>query len=145
MIEDIYLATNNTTSVVVIVFINERLICQCCYINYMSSSVDNRLAQFLKEGKDWDKKATSIPGVFLLKIPAYRGTSPSIAIEINPINSSGSPTKKRGVIIRSASELEEINKLLLNPKLSQLARTIDDVNPEKKAVQRSGVDDVFEI
>ena len=49
----------------------------------MSSSVDNRLAQFLKEGKDWDKKATSIPGVFLLKIPAYRGTSPSIAIEIN--------------------------------------------------------------
>ena len=49
------------------------------------------------------------------------------------------------MIIRSASELEEINKLLLNPKLSQLARTIDDVNPEKKAVQRSGVDDVFEI
>jgi hypothetical protein len=81
----------------------------------------------------------------LLKIPAYRGTSPSIAIEINPIGSSGSPTKKRGVIIRSASELEEINKLLLNPKLSQLARTLDDVNPEKRTAQRSGIEDVFEI
>ena len=111
----------------------------------MSSSVDNRLVQFLKEGKDWDKKATNIPGVFLLRIPAYRGTSPSIAIEINPISSSGSPTKKRGVIIRSASELQEINKLLSNPKLSQLARSIDDVNPEKRTGQKSGAEDIFEI
>src|ERR671911_1427419 len=134
MIEDIYIATTTTTTtnVVVIVFINERLICQCCYIKYMSSSVDNRLAQFLKEGKDWDKKATSIPGVFLIKIPAYRGTSPSVAIEINPVSPSGSPTKKRGVIIRSASELEEINRLLSNPKLGLLAKSIDDVNPERK-------------
>ena len=111
----------------------------------MTSPVDSRLVQFLKEGKDWDKKATNIPGVFLLKIPPYRGTSPSIAIEINPLGPSGSPTKKRGVIIRSASELEEINRLLSNPKLSQLARSIDDVNPEKRTVQKSGVEDVFEI
>ena len=111
----------------------------------MSSSANNRLVQFLKEGKDWDKKATSIPGVFLLRIPAYRGTSPSIAIEINPVSSSGSPTKKRGVIIRSSSELEEINKLLSNPKLSQLARSIDDVNPEKRTGQKSGAEDIFEI
>jgi hypothetical protein len=111
----------------------------------MSSSVDNRLVQFLAEGKDWDKKATNIPGVFLVKIPAYRGTSPSVAIEINPVSPSGSPTKKSCVIIRSASELEEINRLLSNPKLGLLAKSIDDVNPERKTVQKSGAEDVFQI
>lgn len=111
----------------------------------MSSSVDNRLVQFLTEGKDWDKKATNIPGVFLIKIPAYRGTSQSVAIEINPVSPSGSPTKKRGVIIRSALELEAINRILSNPKLAQLARSIDDVNPERKTVQKSGAEDVFQI
>ncbi len=111
----------------------------------MSTSADSRLVQFLKEGKDWDKKATNIPGVFLLKIPSYKGASASVAIEINPVGPSGSPTKKRGVIIRSASELEEISKLLSNPKLSQLAKNIDDVNPEKRTIQKSGVEDVFEI
>ncbi|HEY9387474.1 MAG TPA: hypothetical protein VIP70_10575 [Nitrososphaeraceae archaeon] len=110
-----------------------------------SSSIDDRLVQFLKEGKDWDKKATNIPGVFLLKIPAYRGSSASIAIEINPLSSSGSPTKKRGVIIRSGSELEEINRLLSNPKLVQLATSIDEVNPEKKTFTKSGTEDVFEV
>jgi hypothetical protein len=109
------------------------------------SSADSRLVQFLKEGRDWDKKATNIPGVFLLKIPAYKGASPSIAIEINPLSSSGSPTKKRGVIIRSASELEEIGTLISNPKLSQLARSIDGVNPEKRTAPKSGAEDIFEI
>jgi hypothetical protein len=136
---------DNLTIIYFYLFLNERLICLYVIIQYMSSSADNRLVQFLKEGKDWDKKATNIPGVFLLRIPAYRGTSPSIAIEINPVSPSGSPTKKRGVIIRSSSELQEINKLLSNPKLSQLARSIDDVNPEKRTDQKSGAEDIFEI
>ena len=110
-----------------------------------SSPTDNRLVQFLKEGKDWDKKPTNLPGVFLLKIPSYRGSSASIAIEINPLSSSGSPTKKRGVIIRSAPELEEINRLLSNPKLAQLAKNIDEVNPERKTFTKTGTEDVFEI
>jgi hypothetical protein len=33
-------------------------------------------------------------------------------------DSSGSATKKRGVIIRSGSELGQINNLLSNPKLA---------------------------
>jgi hypothetical protein len=36
-------------------------------------SADQRLTQFLKEGKDWERKATSIPGIFLLRLP---GQSP---------------------------------------------------------------------
>jgi hypothetical protein len=109
------------------------------------SAADQRLMQFLKEGKDWERKATSIPGVFLLRLPGLKSTAPSLAIEINPVDSSGFATKKRGVVIRSSSELEEITKLLTNPKLPQLAKSMDEVNPEVRGPTITEQSDIFEI
>jgi hypothetical protein len=106
---------------------------------------DERLLQFLKDGKDWERKSTNLPGVFLLRLPSFRGKSASIAIEINPVSTSGSPTKKRGIVIRSASELDEINRLLSNPKVINLAKNIDEVNPEKKTYSSATTEDVFEV
>jgi hypothetical protein len=94
--------------------------------------VDERLTQFLSQGNDWERKVTSIPGVFLLKLPTFKSRPESIVIEVNPIDTSGSPTKKRGIIIRSSSELEQIRNILTNVKLEQLAKSIDEVNPEVK-------------
>jgi hypothetical protein len=37
-------------------------------------SADERLVRFLKEGKDWERKPTSISGIFLLKLPGLRST-----------------------------------------------------------------------
>ena len=109
-------------------------------------SANQRLIQFLNEGKDWERKATSIPGIFLLRLPGLKSAAPpSLAIEINPVGESSSPTKKRGVVIRSSSELEEITKLLSNPKLPQLAKSIDEVNPELKRPETTKQSDVFEI
>lgn len=107
-------------------------------------TVDDRLLQFLKEGKDWERKITNVPGVFLLKLPVFKGRPASLAIEINPVDSSGSASKKRGVVVRSGVELEEINRLLSNPKLAQLAKNIDEVNPEKRLSLKSE-GDIFEI
>ena len=109
------------------------------------SAADQRLRQFLKEGKDWERKATSIPGIFLLRLPGLKSTAPSLAIEINPVDSSGFATKKRGVVIRSSSELEEITKLLTNPKLPQLAKSMDEVNPEVRGPTITKQSDIFEI
>jgi hypothetical protein len=104
---------------------------------------NQKLIQFLNEGKDWEKKATSIPGIFLHKLPKLKSSAPSLAIKINPVSESGSPTKKRGVVIRSSSE--EITKLLSNPKLPQLAKSIDEINPELKRPKITSQSDVFEI
>ncbi len=38
-------------------------------------------------------------------------------IKINPVDSAGSATKKRGIIGRCASELDEFNRILANQKL----------------------------
>ena len=108
-------------------------------------TTDERLLQFLKDGKDWERKSTNLPGVFLLRLPSFRGKPASIAIEINPISTSGSPTKKRGIVIRSASELDEINRLLSNPKVINLAKNVDQVNPEKKTYASAATEDVFEV
>jgi hypothetical protein len=62
------------------------------------------------------------PGVFLLKLPSSGSRQASIAIEINPVDPAGSTTKKRGIVIRSASELDQFNCILANQKLIELAR-----------------------
>jgi hypothetical protein len=107
--------------------------------------VDERLAQFLSQGNDWERKVTSIPGVFLLKLPTFKSRPESIVIEVNPVDTSGSPTKKRGIIIRSSSELEQIRNILTNVKLEQLAKSIDEVNPEVKTSAAKDSSDVFQI
>ena len=107
--------------------------------------VDERLSQFLKEGKDWERKATSIQGVFLIKLPEYKSRPAYIAIEINPVDTTGIATKKRGILIKSRSELEQISNILTNVKIVQLATSIDEVNPEKKTKPVSSENDVYEI
>jgi hypothetical protein len=92
------------------------------------------------------EKLTSIQGVFLPKLPTFKGTSPSLVVEVNPVNRSGSATRSRGVIIRSSLELGEISRLLSNPKVAQLAKSIDKVNPSKESASaKVGDNDIFEI
>jgi RecB family endonuclease NucS len=91
-------------------------------------SLQERLSKFLKESSDWERRSTTVAGIFLLKIPSSKtGTRrESLAIEINPVNQmTGFPIKKRGVVIMSTAELEEITKILTNPKLLELTRVID--------------------
>jgi hypothetical protein len=107
--------------------------------------VDERLSQFLKEGKDWERKATSILGVSLIKLPEYKSRPAYIAIEINPVDTSGIATKKRGILIKSRSELEQISNILTNAKIGQLATSLDEVNPEKKTKPLPSETDVYEI
>ena len=81
----------------------------------------------------------------MLKLPSSRIRQAAVAIEINPVDAVGSPTKKRGVVIRSASELNEISGLLTNQKLPELARNIDEINPKQKEASTISSSDIFEI
>jgi hypothetical protein len=106
------------------------------------TEADDKLRQFLNEGRNWERKPTNIPGVFLFRLPATRGRPASLAIEINPVGTSGSITKKRGVVIRSASELEAISGLLSHEKVAELAKRIDGVNPKGETTTTT---DTFEV
>jgi hypothetical protein len=93
---------------------------------------DERLSQFLKDGKDWERKATSKPAVFLIKLHEYKSRPPYIAMEVNLVDTSGIATERRGILIRSHSELEQISNILINVKIIQLAATLDEKNPKKR-------------
>ena len=109
-------------------------------------SVTERLREFLTQGKDWERKPTNIPGVFLLRLPGLRSNAPSLAIEINPVDSIGSPTKKRGVVVRSTPELEDIKRIILDQKVSELTKNMDEINPQRKQqVTATSKPEVFEI
>ena len=47
--------------------------------------------------------------------------------------------------MRSASELDEFNRILANQKLVELARKVDLVNPKQKEATSIRGSDVFEI
>jgi hypothetical protein len=125
----------------------------CCHtvcVMTTAALINDKLAQFLKEGRMWEKKPTSIQGVFLLKLPASKQNPSSIAIEINPTNTAtaGSTfTRKKGIIIRDGQELEQFDRLLSNPKVVELAKKIEAVNPKNKedASNRSSDTEVFDI
>ena len=120
------------------------LICELI-LQRITMAIEDRLSNFLRDARDWERRATNIPGVFLLKLPSSRTRQAAVALEINPVNSAGSATKKRGIVVRSASELDEFNRILSNQKLVELARNLDQVNPKQKEATTIGASDVFEI
>jgi hypothetical protein len=91
------------------------------------------------------RRPTRIPGLFLLKLPGLRGNPSPIVIEINPVDTSGSPTKMRGIIVRSAAELEWIKDVLSNHKVVELAEKMDKVNSPKKESSTRSSTDIFEV
>lgn len=106
---------------------------------------EEKLANFLKAGKEWSRLGTTIPGVFVLKLPKYKTAPPRLAVELNPVDETGKPKKRRGLILRSNAELEDFKELFQPEKLSKLLNMIDAVNPEVKVAERKKREEVIEL
>ena len=106
--------------------------------------MESKLADFLKSGKDWERKPTTVSGVFVLKMPPFRGSPARLAVELNPVDNAGRPTKKRGVLLRSSEELAEYKKLIEDERLTSLLKNLDALGPkaEKKEEPKA---DIIEI
>ena len=109
-------------------------------------TVDNRLTDFLNEGKDWERKQTNVPGVFLLKLPAFRSRPACIAIEIDAMGQGGGGgNRRRGLIIRTKEDIEQLSNILNNDKVIELASAVEKVNPIKTSTSSTVDSEVFEI
>ncbi|MBO3842905.1 MAG: hypothetical protein FGF48_10920 [Candidatus Brockarchaeota archaeon] len=104
-----------------------------------------KLAEFLRSGKDWARMRTSVQGVFVLKLPAYRGSPSRLAIELNPVGEDGSPKKRRGLVLRSQAELDEYRELFQYDKLAKLMELLESVNPKAEEAKRRRGEEVIEI
>jgi hypothetical protein len=108
-------------------------------------TVDNRLTDFLNEGKDWERKQTNVPGVFLLKLPMFRSRPACIAIEIDVLGrGGGGANRRRGLIVRSKEEIQQLSNILDN-KVIELASAVETVNPVQTSTSSTVDPEVFEI
>ncbi len=92
---------------------------------------EEKLAEFLDTGKEWSRLRTSVPGIFVLKLPAYKHSPGRLVVEINPVDRADNPTKRRGLVLRSMAELEAFNEVYEYDKLSKLLGILDGVNKVK--------------
>ena len=106
---------------------------------------EEKLEEFLRTGGDWEKLRTSVPGVFIQKLPPYRSSPERLAVEINPVDSSGNPTKRRGLLIRSLDEFEAFREIMVDEKLPKLLEKLEAVNPATGRGGRRRGEDVIEI
>jgi len=95
----------------------------------MGEKLAESLKTFLEKGSDWERKPTSLPGVFLVKMPPFGKLPTRLVVEINPTDASGAPTRRRGFIIRNSNELKDFRDFVAEDKLGGLLRGVDAVNP----------------
>jgi hypothetical protein len=113
----------------------------------MTSGLLDRLKEFGKEMKDWDKKKTSVSGVTIVKLPS-KGDEPSFGLEIIPINEAGIPLKRKGkgLFITSLEQWEAFKEIFNNDKALDLINSINDLRRTRVAVAEEAADEeVFEV
>ena len=107
--------------------------------------MESKLAEFLESGKDWERKPTTVPGVFVLKMPPFRGSPARLSVELNPVDNVGRPTKKRGVLLRSSEELAEFKKLFEDERLVSLLKNLDALSPKPAKKEKEAGTEILEI
>jgi hypothetical protein len=107
---------------------------------------DKRLIEFLENGKDWERKQTNIPGVFLIRLPQFRSRPACIGVELDALNRGGGGNRRRGIILRTSEDLKQLLDIVTNKKLSELTSSIEKVNPVQQANMGANLDnEIFEI
>jgi hypothetical protein len=94
-------------------------------------SVEESLRRVLQSGRDWQRVSVKgAPGVFVVKAPAYRGRPASLIIEVNPLGPDGTPTKRRGLMLRSLSELRQFREIISAKRLEEVLEAVEKINPK---------------
>ncbi|MDD1661859.1 MAG: hypothetical protein LUO97_02180 [Methanomicrobiales archaeon] len=99
-------------------------------------NVRETLETFLEEGKDWERKATSLRGVSILRMPRTATRPATLAMEVNPVDERGAPMKRKGIMIRSPQELEALRTVLGDAKVANLMGTLASVVPPVPAARK---------
>jgi len=107
---------------------------------------DKRLTEFLENGKDWERKQTNIPGVFLIRLPQFRSRPACVGVELDVLNRGGGSSRRRGIILRTTAELQQLMDVINNKKLLELTSSMEKVNPAQQSSSGANLDnEIFEI
>ena len=110
----------------------------------MSSKVDQvaeNVKKAMEHADDWEKKRTSIPGIFMVRMPEK---DLRVMLMFNPTDEAGAPRKKKGFYFDDVDTVEAARKAFPDPLLPTLVEAIAKIN--QKSGKKSADDgDVFKI
>jgi hypothetical protein len=93
-------------------------------------TLEDTLRKILETGKDWQRvPVKDVPGVFVVKAPAYRNRPASLMVVINPLGPDGTPSKRRGLILRRVDELKQFREIMSAERLEKVLEAVEKVNP----------------
>jgi len=107
--------------------------------------LSEQLRVFIEEGQDWERKATSVKGVSIIRLPKTKNRPASLAIDINPVNEHGVPIKKKGIMLMNAVELAAFRSAFNNEKVDNLIKALEEVLPERKMTAKPAKPDVLQL
>ena len=98
-----------------------------------------QLKDFLKNGEAWEKMETDFDSVFVVKVPGPKSNpvgGARLMIEVNPVDEIGKPKKRKGLFISSYEMYIQFVEALNEDSLPKLIKTLEEINPIKKASKR---------
>lgn len=94
------------------------------------SNIQTQLKDHLKNGKDWEKIETPVPGLNVVKVPATKTRPALLYLEVNPLKDDGKPLKRKGLFVGNQKMLLRFSETLNDEKTYQIIKEIEQVNPE---------------
>jgi hypothetical protein len=98
--------------------------------------VGKTLKYIQEYGKDYEKYPTSIPGIFIMRMP-----DKCFVLEFLPINKQGKPLTRRGYLIKYQANFDAFKLMVNDPRTEKLLKTVLSYNPQLNSIK----DDVLNV
>ena len=83
------------------------------------------LRKAMEHAEDWERRKTSIPGIFLVKMP---DKDLRVMLMFNPPDDTGNPRKKKGLFFDDADTVEAAREAFPDERLDDLLAAVEKLN-----------------
>ena len=105
------------------------------------AKIAENIRRTMEHAEDWEKKKTSIPGIFLVKMPDKQLR---IMLVFNPPDAAGNPLKKKGLFFADMNTVASAREAFPDKRLDDLVAAVEKINVAS-GPKVSADEEIFEI
>ena len=105
------------------------------------SKLAEEMQKAFEHGEKWETKKTSIPGIFLVKMPE---SELRVSLTFNPLDNAGNPRKRKGFFFSDKETVEAARKAFSDGRLEDLIAAVQKVNGTSSR-KASEDEDIFQV
>ena len=91
------------------------------------AKIAEEIKRTMEHAEDWERRKTSIPGIFLVKMPDKNFR---IMLLFNPPDSAGNPSKKKGLFFADSKTIKAAREAFPDPRIDTLVAAVEKLNLE---------------